>query len=166
MAFTDIKIHYQSGACNGWPLCHVRINQQWIDTFEASGNSWHQSVELDDGPVTLTIEHWGKNPIADSGNPDKFINIIAIEINGVVCDFLLPESRKTIQPTPWNKQHLVFQGDLYLGHNCTLDFSIESPIGPWLKFRTSGTQKPIQGQESTYEVLTQAKKFFNIVKTL
>jgi hypothetical protein len=162
----DIVIHYKSGFCNGWPLIHFRINQQWIDTFEANSDRYLSQCQLDQGPVTLTLEHWGKNPIHDTGNSDKFIHVVAIDINGVRCPWLLSDSRKIVEPTPWTRKREIITGDTWLGHNGSMNFYLQSPVNTWLKKQHNQEPVPLQGQQTTREVLQQAKRFFRIQQTL
>lgn len=166
MANIKIHLHYASGYCNGWPLINIYINNQWIDAFEANNIERIIECEIDPGPVTLMIEHWGKNPITDSGNPDKFFDLKGIDLNNTKTNFLLSDSEKIVKADPWNLQHEVTRGDNYLGHNGTLHLFFESPVEDWLKRRQGNNDRPIRGQETSNEVLLQAKKFFNIQRRL
>lgn len=160
----DINLHYRSGYNNGWPLITVTCNNQWLDCFEASGNHYSFIHEVTEGPKSLIIEHWGKNPITDSEPNDKFFELIDLTINEIPCRKLLPGIIKKVKPTPWNKTIVQTTGDTYLGHNGTLEIRFQSPVKPWLHERFNQGNKQIQGQHTTREVLAEAKKFFKLIE--
>lgn len=158
----DIRLCYNSGANNGWPLINLYINHQCISSFEADDQVRDISVDVPEGPVLLTIEHWGKNPITDSLPTDKFFELTDITINDVPCKKLLSEVTKKVKPSPWDTTPSLVKGDTYLGHNGILELRLSSPIKLWLVNQFSNKQKQIHGQETTREVLWEAKKFFKI----
>ena len=166
MVNTKIQLYYESGFCNGWPLINVYINNQWIDAFEANTQNRIIECACDLGPATLSIEHWGKNPITDNGPPDKFFDLKGIELNDIKTNFLLNDSEKIIKPNPWDQKYHITHGDNYLGHNSTLYLFFENPVDQWLKRRMGDNDTPMIGQETSREVLLQAKKFFKISKNL
>jgi hypothetical protein len=161
-----LTLGYTAGYCNGWPLINIYVNNQWCDAFEANGSEHVVELCLDPGPVQLSIEHWGKNPITDSQPTDKFFALEHVELEHVVCDFLLSTTTKTIKPDPWTRQYLVSQGDNYLGHNGTLSFRFDSPVRDWLKTRQQGNDRPMSGQETTRQMLEHARRVFKIERSL
>ena len=162
MELINIQLFYNSGANNGWPLINLYINHQCVKSFEASHQVLDVSCDVPEGPVLLTIEHWGKNPITDSNPDDKFFELTDITINKVSCKKLLSEVVKKIKPSPWETTPGLVKGDTYLGHNGTLELRLASPVKSWLLNKFNNKQKQIQGQETTREVLLEAKKFFKI----
>ena len=158
-------LYYNFGANNGWPLINVYINNQCIKSFEANQQQLAFSCEVPEGPVSLIIEHWGKNPITDSAPIDKFFELTDIVINDVPCKKLLSNFIKKIKPSPWDNAPTTINGDLYLGHNGTLELRLASPVKSWLHQSFGNKQKQIQGQETTREVLLEAKKFFKIIQS-
>lgn len=156
-----ISLKYQSGYSNGWPLISISCNHRWIDTFEASNSVYTTTILVEPGTVRFEIEHWGKNPITDS-DPDKFFELTEIMINDLYFPVLLENSKQTIKPTPWDPRLITLKGNNYLGHNGNLVITWSSPLNQWIAKTFGPVQYPIQGQETTREVLEEAKQFFKI----
>jgi hypothetical protein len=161
----DFCLYYKSGTNNGWPLINIYVNNQCIKSFEANGQQLIFSCEVPEGPVSLIVEHWGKNPITDSTPTDKFFELTDMVINDVPCKKMLNNFIKKIKPAPWDDNPEIVNGDLYLGHNGTLELRLASPVKSWLQQSFGGKQTQIQGQETTWEVLLEAKKFFKIIQS-
>jgi hypothetical protein len=142
----------------------VLFRSRWINSFEANNNSYTATVSVEPGPVRFEIEHWGKNPITDS-NPDKFFELVDIKLNDLHCPMLLKDSLQHIKPTPWNPKLTTLPGNNYLGHNSTLVIAWSSPFNHWVQTNFDSRHCPIQGQETTREMLEQAKKFFKITNS-
>jgi len=159
-----ISLNYRAGYSNGWPLMAISCNHQWIDSFEANKNSYTATVSVEPGPVHFEIEHWGKNPITDC-DPDKFFELVDIKLNDLYCPMLLKNSVQHIKPTPWNPKLIALPGNNYLGHNSTLVITWSSPFNQWVQTSFDIQHRPIQGQETTREVLEQAKNFFKITNS-
>jgi hypothetical protein len=162
MEHINISLNYKSGYNNGWPLISLYCNNQFIDCFEASAENYTVTFPVSTGPVSFVIEHWGKNPVTDSFPSDKFFELIDLTINDIPCKRILNDTIKKNRPTPWDKNFNVSTGDTYLGHNSTLEIRLSSPIKSWLQTILGSAQKQIQGQETTREMLAEAKKFFKI----
>lgn len=159
-----VKIVYTTSdwSESGWPLVRVLFNDKIVANFEANGNQVEFTVQQDPNPQgtsTLVVEHYGKNYHNDS----SFFQVEKVYINNIDFEKILWEGvqHQVLPPWDWEKDvNNCDSGNMYLGHNGQIVWSFKNPILLDIRDRLDKQVKPISGQDSTREVLTQVKKFF------
>ena len=139
----------------------IKINDTIVDRFHADHNEWSGEFGFDLSPHNvLKIEHYGKNYITDQ-TPDKYFELQKIFINHVDLKNNIHKFRQTAYLPPWDSVDPPGHS-LYLGHNGYLSLAFDSPVNHWIQKTFGLNSKTMDGQSTTIEVLTQAKKFFKI----
>lgn len=143
---------------SGWPLCEIQWNGQTVKRFEANVDVVEFKVqqELQAEQSVLQFHHYGINHHRD----DKWVEVKQIFINNIDLQHITWDGVQHAFIPPWDNVDPVMPGNLYLGYNGYISWTFQNPILLDIQKRLGKTVQQIQGQETTREILDQAKEYF------
>lgn len=157
------QIGYES---NDNPKCRIIIGNIKVHEFVgATGKGEEQfEFEVSPGPFNFKIEHYGKNMKTDVS---KYIEIKTLHFNYVDLKNKIWETTQVADVPGWqNTSDFKWQGNLYLGHNGYIEYSMCSPVINFLlEYHTKGAKTSSNMESYDMELLYEMKDYFSkIVK--
>lgn len=151
-----MKLHLKFQNQVDSPLCAIAINGVELYRGEV-GDSYDFDVELVDGDVQLTIEHWGKRPedtVVDNGTivRDRSFELKQITIDNYDLEELV--WRSEFQAVDGN----VYPSCLFFGPNGSYVLNFYTPVLHWILKTRHETNQSDPHWEEDYNYYTKACK--------
>jgi hypothetical protein len=141
------------------PTCNILINGKKQCDFIGDSTFFEFRFEVDTKNFTFTIEHFGKDMKRET---NKFIEIKKIYFNDIDIKDMIWKTVQIPKLPKWQKHNdFIWEGNLFLGHNSSISYDLQSPITDFLfdyHQPTSQKQKNILVQNNEY--LNEVKNYF------
>ena len=141
------------------PTCNILINGKKQCDFIGDSTFFEFTFPIDTKNFTFTIEHFGKDI---KRQPNKFIEIKKIYFNDIDIKNMIWNTIQIPKLPKWqNYNDFNWKGNLFLGHNSSISYDLQSPI---VDFLFDYHQPSSKAQQHTLhqnnEYLKEVKNFF------
>lgn len=142
------------------PKCKVLVGNKTIKKFTADNESLEFYFSITQGPFDFTIEHYGKNM---KRQPNKFIEIRKLFFNDIDIKNMIWDTVQVPTMPAWqNYNDYKWEGNLFLGHNASITYKLESPIIDFLFNYHQPSTKVSAGMTSkNTKFMDEMKTYFN-----
>lgn len=141
------------------PKVRISVNDSVVHEF--IGGNTHEEFEFvaRDKNLIFKIEHYDKDMKKEI---NKYIEIKKIYFNDVdIKDMIWETTQQADIPSWQNKSDFVWQSNLYLGHNASISYNLESPIMEFLLDYHQPDKKTTVGMSSdNNNLLHEMKEYF------
>ena len=146
------------------PTCNILINGKKQCEFTGNSDYFEFPFQVDTKNFTFTIEHFGKDIKRE---PDKFIEIKKIYFNDIDIKNMVWDTVQIPKLPKWqNYNDFNWKGNLYLGHNGSISYNLQSPIVGFLfDYHQPSSKTQQKTLVKSNEYLKEIKNYFlDIVK--
>jgi len=146
------------------PKCRVLVNGKAVHEFIGTQEEENFTFEVDHGPFTFRILHYGKNMKVET---DKSIEIKSIYFNDIDFKNMIWDTTQVAELPKWqNAEDFEWKANLFLGHNGYIEYNMKSPVINYLlEYHTKGAKVSSNMGSYDMKLLYEMKEYFSkIVK--
>ena len=146
------------------PTCNILINGKKQGEFAGNSDYFECEFDVNTKNFTFTIEHFGKDI---KRQPNRFIEIKKIYFNDIDIKSMIWDTVQIpILPKWQNHNDFNWKGNLYLGHNGSISYDLQSPIVNFLfDYHQPSSKKQQETLAKSNEYLKEIKNYFlDVVK--
>lgn len=144
------------------PKVKIHVNDKIVHTFVADKNYEKFEFCTREKKIVFKIEHYDKNMKREI---DKHIEIKKIYFNDIDIKNMIWETIQKAEVPSWqNKNDFVWKSNLFLGHNASISYNLQSPIIEFLLNYHQPNKKLTQDISSNDDnLLYEMKDYFQSI---